>query len=132
MVIGDVAGSGLAAAVIMGRMRSALRAYALETADPAEVLSRLDRKMQHFEPDAMATVLVRRHRPGLDQMRISWPGTSRRSSRYPGQPAELADVPPDLMIGMADPAPRPVTTCRSRRAPCSAFTPTAWSSAAAS
>ena len=41
MVIGDVAGSGLHAAVIMGRMRSALRAYALETNDPAEVLSRL-------------------------------------------------------------------------------------------
>jgi serine phosphatase RsbU (regulator of sigma subunit) len=34
MVIGDVAGSGLHAAVIMGRMRSALRAYALQTTDP--------------------------------------------------------------------------------------------------
>ena len=35
LVMGDVAGSGLEAAVIMGRMRSALRAYALETRDPA-------------------------------------------------------------------------------------------------
>ena len=33
VVIGDVAGSGLPAAVIMGRMRSALRSYALETRD---------------------------------------------------------------------------------------------------
>src|SRR5213076_2919679 len=56
-VIGDVAGTGLQAAVIMGRIRSALRAYALEAADPADVLDRLDRKMRHFEPDAMATVL---------------------------------------------------------------------------
>jgi hypothetical protein len=63
VVIGDVAGSGLPAAVIMGRMRSALRAYALETRDPAEVLDRLDRKMQHFEADAMATVAVYGHRP---------------------------------------------------------------------
>ena len=31
VVIGDVAGSGLASAVVMGRMRSALRAYVLET-----------------------------------------------------------------------------------------------------
>ena len=31
VVVGDVAGSGLEAAVIMGRMRSALRAYVLET-----------------------------------------------------------------------------------------------------
>lgn len=57
VVIGDVAGNGLRAAVVMGRIRSALRAYALETDDPADVLSRLDRKIQFFEPDAMATVL---------------------------------------------------------------------------
>ena len=37
-VIGDVAGSGLKAAAIMGRIRSALRAYALETLDPADIL----------------------------------------------------------------------------------------------
>jgi hypothetical protein len=51
-VIGDVAGSGLQAAVIMGRMRSTLRSYALETSDPADILGRLDRKMQYFEPGA--------------------------------------------------------------------------------
>ena len=33
VVVGDVAGSGLEAAVIMGRMRSALRAYVLEFSD---------------------------------------------------------------------------------------------------
>ena len=38
-VIGDVAGAGLKAAVIIGRIRSALRAYALETTDPADVLA---------------------------------------------------------------------------------------------
>src|SRR5579875_612659 len=41
LVIGDVAGCGLAAAVVMGRMRSALRAYALEAADPGNVLRKL-------------------------------------------------------------------------------------------
>ena len=34
IVVGDVAGSGLKAAVIMGRMRSALRAYVLEDDEP--------------------------------------------------------------------------------------------------
>src|SRR5260221_4558158 len=43
-VVGDVAGSGLPAAVIMGRMRSVLRVYAMETSDPAEMLDRLDRR----------------------------------------------------------------------------------------
>ena len=35
MVIGDVVGRGLPAALVMGRLRSALRAYAIETSDPA-------------------------------------------------------------------------------------------------
>jgi len=110
VVIGDVAGSGLPAAVIMGRMRSALRAYALETQDPAEVLSRLDRKMQHFEADAMATVLYAVIDPGLDRMDVCLAGHFPPVIAYPGQPAELADVPAGLIIGVADPAPRPVTS----------------------
>jgi sigma-B regulation protein RsbU (phosphoserine phosphatase) len=57
IVMGDVAGHGLSAAVIMGRLRSALRAYALEHADPAEVLRLLDMKISYFEEGAVATVL---------------------------------------------------------------------------
>src|SRR5204863_5015805 len=67
VVIGDMTGSGLPAAVIMGRMRSALRAYALDTCDPAEVLARLVRKMQHFEPGAVATVAYVVFDPSLDR-----------------------------------------------------------------
>ena len=110
VVIGDVAGSGLPAAVIMGRMRSVLRAYALETRDPAEVLSRLDRKIQHFEADAMATVLYAVIDPGLDRMDICLAGHFPPVIAYPGQPAELASVSTGLIIGVADPAPRPVTS----------------------
>jgi phosphoserine phosphatase RsbU/P len=110
VTVGDVAGSGLAAAVIMGRMRSALRAYALETADPAEVLGRLDRKMQHFEPDAMASVLYAVIQPGLDQMHVALAGHFPPVVARPGQPAELADVQTGALIGMALRAQRPVTT----------------------
>jgi sigma-B regulation protein RsbU (phosphoserine phosphatase) len=110
VVIGDVAGSGLPAAVIMGRMRSALRAYALETRDPAEVLGRLDRKMQHFEAEAMATVLYAVIDPGLDRMDICLAGHFPPVIAYPGQPAELASAAVGLIIGIADPAPRPVTS----------------------
>jgi phosphoserine phosphatase RsbU/P len=110
MVIGDVAGSGLHAAVIMGRMRSALRAYALETSDPAEVLARLDRKMQHFEPDALATVLYAVFEPGLEQVHFSSAGHLPPALAYPGRPAELADLPADLMIGVAPHPARHVTT----------------------
>jgi phosphoserine phosphatase RsbU/P len=110
VAVGDVAGSGLNAAVIMGRMRSALRAYALETADPAEVLSRLDRKMQHFEPDALATVLYAVIEPELDQMRVAMAGHFPPVIARPGQPAELADVQTGALIGVVPDAQRPVTT----------------------
>jgi sigma-B regulation protein RsbU (phosphoserine phosphatase) len=42
LAIGDVAGKGLSAAAAMGQVRAALHAYALEDADPARVLTRLD------------------------------------------------------------------------------------------
>lgn len=108
IVIGDVAGSGLRAAVIMGRMRSSLRSYALETSDPAEVLGRLDRKMQHFEPTALATVQYVVISPGLDQMTISSAGHLPPVLVLPGSPPELAPVAADLMIGVA-PGPRQAT-----------------------
>jgi serine phosphatase RsbU (regulator of sigma subunit) len=110
VVIGDVAGSGLPAAVIMGRMRSALRAYALETSDPAEVLGRLDRKMQHFEPDALATVLYAVIDPALGRMHICPAGHFPPLIALPGRPTELARIAPGLMIGVAPARPREVTT----------------------
>jgi phosphoserine phosphatase RsbU/P len=110
VVIGDVAGSGLPAAVIMGRMRSALRAYALETSDPGKVLDKLDRKMQHFEPDAMATVLYAVADPTLDQMHISLAGHLPPVIARPGELTRVADVALGLMIGIDPSARRQVTT----------------------
>jgi phosphoserine phosphatase RsbU/P len=74
VVMGDVVGRGLAAAVVMGRLRSALRAYALEVLDPAIVLERLDRKIQHFEPGHMTTVLYGVIDPTLTTLEISSAG----------------------------------------------------------
>jgi phosphoserine phosphatase RsbU/P len=110
LVIGDVAGSGLHAAVIMGRMRSALRAYALTTSDPAEVLDRLDRKMQHFEPGALATVLYAVAEPALDRLHIATAGHLPPIVALPGQPAELTEISGDLMIGVTPSVQRHVTT----------------------
>jgi putative methionine-R-sulfoxide reductase with GAF domain len=113
MVIGDVAGSGLQAAVIMGRIRSALRAYALETCDPAEVLDRLDRKMQHFEPSALATVMYAVAEPSLDQIHIATAGHLPPVVASPGLPAALADIPANLMIGVDSGVRRQVTTVKT-------------------
>jgi serine phosphatase RsbU (regulator of sigma subunit) len=112
IVIGDVAGSGLPAAVIMGRMRSALRAYAVETSDPAEVLGRLDRNMQHFEPGALATVLYAVADPSLDRAHVASAGHLAPVMAMPGQAAALADIGTGLMIGVDPAARRPVTTVK--------------------
>lgn len=74
VAVGDVVGRGMQSAVVMGRLRSALRAYALETSDPAEVLERLDRKAQHFEAGQMTTVLYLVVEPGAHQVTQSSAG----------------------------------------------------------
>ncbi|WP_067797397.1 PP2C family protein-serine/threonine phosphatase [Actinomadura formosensis] len=110
IVMGDVAGHGLGAAVVMGRMRSALRAYALESTDPAEVLRRLDRKMQHFEPDATATVLYAVFDPGLERVRLSSAGHLPPALALPGRPARCVDTKPDVLIGLGIETPRETVT----------------------
>jgi putative methionine-R-sulfoxide reductase with GAF domain len=114
IVVGDVVGSGLSAAVIMGRMRSALRAYVLETEDPATALRMLNRKMQYFEPEAMGTVLYGLFEPETGELTVSSaghlppvlavPGGLRGGS--PDPDAALVSLSPDLPIGAAEDAPR--------------------------
>jgi sigma-B regulation protein RsbU (phosphoserine phosphatase) len=102
VVVGDVAGSGLEAAVIMGRMRSALRAYVLETPEPATALRMLDRKIQYFEPNAMATVLYGLYTPGTGDFTVSSAGHLPPILAAPGGQAGLLPLRPDPPIGTAD------------------------------
>ena len=57
LAIGDVAGHGVGAAAMMGQLRSALRAYALDGHAPGGLLERLNRLMRRLWPQRMATVL---------------------------------------------------------------------------
>ncbi|OLZ47025.1 PP2C family protein-serine/threonine phosphatase [Amycolatopsis keratiniphila] len=106
IVMGDVAGHGLNAAVIMGRLRSALRAYALESDDPAEVLTKLDRKVQHFEPGSLATVVYGLVTASRDSMAISLAGHLPPVLAPPGGPSVFVDAPVDPPIGVTGPGRR--------------------------
>lgn len=108
IVMGDVAGHGLNAAVIMGRLRSALRAYALESDDPAEVLSKLDRKVRHFEPGALATVVYGLVSASRDRFAVSLAGHLPPVLAAPGGPSAFVDVPVDPPIGVTGPPRRTV------------------------
>jgi phosphoserine phosphatase RsbU/P len=106
IAIGDIAGSGLHAAVVMGRLRSALRAYAMETDDPADVLTRLDRKVQRFEPDAMATVFYAVLDASLSNLTMSSAGHLPPVVVTETSPAHVVTIKPDLPIGAHHDAPR--------------------------
>jgi anti-sigma regulatory factor (Ser/Thr protein kinase)/putative methionine-R-sulfoxide reductase with GAF domain len=109
VVIGDVVGRGLQAAVVMGRLRSALRAFALEEDDPAEVIERLDGNVQHFEDGVMATVLYAIVEPSLDRVSLSTAGHLPPVLAQPGEPAALLNVPVDLPVGVSVGPPRRTT-----------------------
>jgi serine phosphatase RsbU (regulator of sigma subunit) len=99
LVIGDVVGHGLPAAIVMGRLRSALRAYALEFADPAEVLGKLDRKASHFEDYSMATVAYAVIDTATARMDLALAGHLPPVLAAPGRPAAFVDAPVGPPVG---------------------------------
>lgn len=100
IVMGDVVGHGLKAAVVMGRLRSALRAYALEHADPAEVLQRLDRKLSHFEHGAYATVLYGVSSAPYDRWLFSTAGHIAPLIATTGESVRQVALPADTLLGL--------------------------------
>lgn len=101
VVIGDVSGHGLQSAVVMGRVRSALRAYALVCTDPAEALALLDRKVVHFEAGSMTTALYAMISPDGTSVRLSLAGHPQPILAAPGRPAALLSAPIDPPLGTA-------------------------------
>jgi anti-sigma regulatory factor (Ser/Thr protein kinase)/putative methionine-R-sulfoxide reductase with GAF domain len=110
IVIGDVVGRGLGAAEVMGRLRSALRAFTLLGGDPAEVLGRLDQQVRHFDPEVMATVLLAMFEPSLERLHLSSAGHPPPVLALPHQPAALLDMPSDHPVGVPGGLRRRATT----------------------
>jgi sigma-B regulation protein RsbU (phosphoserine phosphatase) len=111
IVIGDVAGSGLNAAVVMGRLRSALRAYALESKLPSEALERLGRKFAHFEPNEMATVLYLTIAPDLESFTVSSTGHPPPVIAVPGRKTFILECSPSPPSGARLPPRRVDVVC---------------------
>ena len=128
LVVGDVAGHGLAAAQAMSQIRAVLRSHTLHTEDPGDVLTRLDEHVRHFQPGTMATVLCGMLTPSTNVLRISSAGHPPPILAHPQGEATTLGFPPIYHW-----ASRPHTldtppTCRCRPARYSACTPTGWSS----
>lgn len=75
VAIGDVAGKGLPAAAMVGRVRAAVSAYALDEPDPAHVLLRLNRLLSSDPGSArMITLLFAVFEPESGELRYASAG----------------------------------------------------------
>jgi sigma-B regulation protein RsbU (phosphoserine phosphatase) len=111
VTLGDVVGKGLWAALVMGRLRSSLRAYGFaDELDPGAVLDQVDRQLQHFEPGQMATAVVARIDVASDHIHVALaghPAPVMASGDGPGRYLDMAVGPP---LGIAPSRPRTTTT----------------------
>jgi hypothetical protein len=110
VVVGDVAGHGLPAAVVMGRVRSTVRSYALEGHAPDEVVRLVDRKVQHFEVGTIVTLVCAVSTSPFDKFEVVAAGHPPPIVAEPGQPARLVDVDVRPPLGIGSPRRRPPTT----------------------
>jgi PAS domain S-box-containing protein len=108
IAMGDVVGHGLDAASLMGQLRNALRAYALEEYRPGIVVEKLDTLVQSLEQGRMATLLYLVVDDDLSSIRFASAGhlppllvSPDGSARYL---EEAASVPLGVMPGGYDEA----------------------------
>lgn len=97
VVVGDVMGRGVQAAAVMGQLRAAVRAFALEGHGPADVLRLLDRVVQTLDDLDFTTCVVGRLDPvsrrlvlasagHLPPLLVDADGTTRYLEVDPGLP----------------------------------------------
>jgi putative methionine-R-sulfoxide reductase with GAF domain len=114
LIVGDVVGHGLKSAVVMGRIRSAIRAYALLGRGPDEVLMLTDRKMAHFELGNFATCALAVIRPPYGEAKIALAGHPPFAIALPEAGGALIDATPGPPLGVAGRRPSPTTVALPR------------------
>ena len=109
LIVGDVVGHGFRPATVMGRLRSAIRAYALLGRTPDEVLSLTDRKIDHFEVGHLATAAMAVFSPPYDEALVVLAGHPPFAVARPGEECEFVDALPGLPLGVISDRPTPIT-----------------------
>jgi phosphoserine phosphatase RsbU/P len=108
MSVGDVAGHGLHAAVVMGRLRTMIRIHAFEGAPPDEVLRMTDRELQYFDDKETATAIVAAASPGSDEVHISSAGHLPPILAMPDQRAQVVEIANGPLLGLDTELQRPM------------------------
>ncbi|MGW7066325.1 SpoIIE family protein phosphatase [Streptomyces sp. NPDC054855] len=71
LAIGDVLGHSLRAATVMGELRHALRAYAIEGHPPQQILGHLETLLAHSQPTVTATLCLVLVEPGGRRVQVA-------------------------------------------------------------
>lgn len=100
LVAGDVEGHNIDSAVIMGQLRSGLRAYATEGHDPADVLARSSELLAELDTDLYATCCFVRLDPEGGVVEIALAGHPTPLLRCPDAGIMVPDAPPNLPLGV--------------------------------
>lgn len=99
MAVGDVQGRGIVAASVMGQLRAAVRAYALEDHSPKEVLLRADTVLRSLDGGPLATCSYVRLDPVIGELVIAVAGHPP-PLLADGTGARFIDVDPGLPLGI--------------------------------
>jgi phosphoserine phosphatase RsbU/P len=100
VAIGDVVGHGVRAATLMGQLRTALRAYALEDHPPGLVLERLDRLLQSIRGPWMATAAYATFDPDGGKLRFASAGHPPPAMAAPDGARRFVETSPNVPLGV--------------------------------
>jgi serine phosphatase RsbU (regulator of sigma subunit)/anti-sigma regulatory factor (Ser/Thr protein kinase) len=111
IAMGDVVGHGIGAAALMGQLRHAMRAYAMEGHSPAGVLDRLDRMVRNLDGGQMATLLYAVVDPDNGTATFASAGHVPPLVITPGGEARYLEAAPNPPLGVFEsPAHRELIT----------------------
>ena len=103
LVMGDVQGHNSTAAALMGRVRTAVRAYVSEGHEPSAVLGRTNRLMQSFDGELFATCCLVALDEGTGELVVASAGHPAPLLFAPGHPRSL-EVDPGPPLGVQEEA----------------------------
>ncbi|MEV6316053.1 SpoIIE family protein phosphatase [Streptomyces sp. NPDC051776] len=112
LVIGDVEGHSVAAAAVMGQLRSAVNAFASSDSSPQEVVSRTNRMLAQLEAGVFATCCYIELDPRTGVASAVRAGHPPPVLRHPDGSTEVLDLPGGTMLGVDPGAAYPVTRFR--------------------
>jgi serine phosphatase RsbU (regulator of sigma subunit)/anti-sigma regulatory factor (Ser/Thr protein kinase) len=100
LIVGDVMGRGIAAAAIMGQLRAAVRAYALDVDEPAELLGRLNRFVQSIDETQLTTCVYGVLNQSTNTLVVAAAGHLPPLLIEPGEDPVYLDLEPGLPLGV--------------------------------